>query len=213
MGVGRLAAMVAAVALLAGTGEARAQNLMGIAQQNMMFDYQMNQQLMRLQQQNAAYGQQIWNSYLQQFGPQLRQEYQQYMAAGNPPVSFEQFAYWMLITANGTNVQGALQQQQQNFNGMQQAYRTQQQGFADYNAGWQRNSQATTNAIENYDRRAVQGLAPYADPNTGETRWLPYSQPAGQVYTSGGNSWVQDQAGTYYQWQGNSWVRMDPAQR
>jgi hypothetical protein len=209
----RLAALGTGILLLAATGAARAQNLMGLAQQNYMLGQQQNMQMQQMQQMLQTYRQQMWNNYMQQAGPMLRQEYQQYMAAGNPPMTFEQFAYWNMATAHGTNVQGALQQQQRNFAGMQQANRTQQQGFADYNAAMQRNSQITQNTLDNYDRRAVRGLAPYADPNTGETRWLPYSPPAGQVYTNGNNSWVQDQSGNYYPWQGNNWVRMDPAQR
>ncbi len=190
---------------------AGAQTLQDMVQQNIQFDNAMNQRLMQLQQQNAAYGQQIWQSYLEQFGPQLREEYQKYVAAGNPPVTFEQFAYWNLVTAHGTDIAGAMREQQQQFDGMQRAHQTQMQGFDDYNAAMQRNSQATETAVDNYTRQAVQGNAPYIDPGSGATLWLPSSLPAGQVYSYGGNSYAQDPTGTYYQWQGNAWVRMNAA--
>lgn len=119
----------------------------------------------------------------------------------------------MLTTANGTNTGAALDQQRRQFEGQQRAYNTLKQGGDDYNRGWQENTQRTDRALNNYSEQAIRGNAPYVDPQTGGTRWLPYGAQPGQVYSDGRNSYVQDQQGTYYQWQGNGWVMMQPAQQ
>lgn len=208
-----LTIVAAAVALAALATNAQAQSLQGLMQQNMEFDRQFDQRLGQLQQQNAQSQQQLWQSYLQQNGPWLHQQYDAYRAAGQMPYTFEQFAYYMLTTANGTNVQGALDAQNDRFRRQQDAARTRQEGYDDYNAGARRNSEATDRTLNNYDQQAVRGNAPYVDPSTGGTRWLPYSQTPGQVFNDGRNSYVQDRQGTYYQWQGNGWVEMQPGQQ
>lgn len=210
MRVSGLTIIVACLGVSVVAAGARAQSLM---QQNMEFDRQFDRQLGQLQQQNAQSQQQLWQSYLQQNGPWLRQQYQAYLASGQMPVTFEQFAYYMLMTANGTNVQGALQAQRDQFRGQQDAARTRQEGYDDYRRGMQRNSEATDRTLNNYSQQAIRGNAPYVDPQTGGTLWLPYGQQPGQVYTYGGNRYVQDQQGTYYQWQGNGWAMMQPGQR
>lgn len=85
-----LAILVACLSLSALADGAPAQ---GLADQNMAFDRQFDARLQQLQQQNALARQQLWQSYLQQNGPWLRQAYQSYMASGAMPVTFEQFAY------------------------------------------------------------------------------------------------------------------------
>ena len=201
----KLTLAAAAIILPLTAGGAKAQNLMSIAQANMAFDARMNAQLQAMQRANAAYGQQIWQNYMQQFGPQLRAEYNQL----RPPMTFEQFAYYNLVTAHGTNVQGALDAQKQQFAGLQAAHNTQMAGFNSYNAAMAKNSAATTAAVDRWDRIAVQGNAPYVTPQ-GNTVWLPYSQPAGQPVNLGGTTYAQNQAGTYYQLQGNWWTSMQP---
>ncbi len=112
------------------------------------------------------------------------------------------------MTAAGTNVAGGMQAQQDQFQGLQAANRTRQSGYASYNAGWQQNTNRTSAALANYSNQAIRGYSPYIDPNTGATRMLPYSLPAGQVYSWGGTSYTRDASGTFYQWDGNGWSRM-----
>ena len=155
------------------------------------------------QQQQATF-----QAYLQQYGPWLQQQYPAYANQ----MSFEQFAYWMMMTANGTNVQGALNAQQQQFEGNQRANATVQQGYSDYNAGAAANSNAGINAVEGYDQGAVRGTSPQVDPNTGETVQLPYSdQPYNQPFNYGGQTYVNTPNG-YFAWNGNGWVPVQPAQ-
>jgi hypothetical protein len=191
---------------------AKAQDLGSIVQGNMAFDQQFWGALQRMQQQNAMAQQQIWQSYLLQNGPRLRQQYQAYLASGGMPVSFEQFAYYMLMTADGTNVDGALRHQREQFGRLQDAYRTQRQGGESYIQGMQENSRRMDRALDNYSEQAIRGNAPYVD-QYGRTVLLPYGAQPGQVINQGGNLYLQDQQGTYYQYQGNGyWARMGAGQ-
>lgn len=105
----------------------------GIATQNAAFDAQFNARLGAMQQQNARYQQAIWQNHLKVNGPRLRSQYAQMRAAGRANFTFEQFAYWDLMTAAGTNIQGAQQHQQNQFAASQRA-----------NATVQRATRATT---------------------------------------------------------------------
>ena len=89
----------------------------GMAAANAAFDRQFNARLQAMQQQNANSQQQLWQNFLRTNGPRLQQEYARIVASGNRSMSFEQYAYWDLMTARGTNVQGALQHQQNQFAG------------------------------------------------------------------------------------------------
>jgi hypothetical protein len=180
----------------------------GIAAANAAFDAQFNAQLGAMQRQNTQSQQALWQHHLQVNGPRLRAQYAQMRASGHANISFEQFAYWDLMTAGGTNVQGALQHQQNQFAGAQRANATVQQGHANYNAGWANNSARQSAAVANYTNQAIRGVAPYRDAY-GNTAMLPHYLPQGQTYQSGGNTYAQDANGTYYRYQGNSWVRMD----
>ena len=187
---------------------AQAQNIWA---QNAQFDQQMAAMLGQAQQQNAQRQMQIWQYHLQTNGPRLQREYAQLRASGQAVGSFEQYAYWDLMTARGTNVQGALQHQQDQFRGQQQAYRTVQEGNQSYNAGWADRSQRQSAAVENFGNQAIRGVAPYVDPNTGRTTMLPHHLPAGQAVQVNGYTYAQDQSGQYYRRESNGWVRLAAA--
>ena len=184
----------------------------GIAASNAAFDAKFNAQLGAMQRQNAQSQQALWQRHLSVNGPRLRAQYAQMRASGQANVSFEQFAYWDLMTAAGTNVQGALQHQQNQFAGQQRANATVQQGYASYNAGWAHNSARQSAAAANYTNQAVRGVSPYVDASGRETM-LPHYLAQGQTYQSGGNTYAQDASGAYYRAQNNGWVRMESAQR
>lgn len=112
------------------------------------------------------------------------------------------------MTASGTNVQGAVQAQQRQFEGLQRANATVQQGHASYNAGWAQNSARQSAAVANYTNQAIHGVSPYVDGN-GQRTMLPHSLPQRQTCQQGGYTYAQDAQGTYRRWQGNGWARMD----
>lgn len=198
----RLASLATAALALAGSSAQ--------AQSNAEFDARFNAQLSAMQRQNANSQQQLWQQFMRDNGPRLQREYAQLLASGNRTMSFQQYAYWDLMTARGTNVQGALQHQQNQFAGSQRAHATVMEGNASYNRGWADNSRRQTEAVENFSRQAIRGVGPYTD-SSGRTTMLPHSLPAGQVYQDHGNTYAQDQQGTYYRLENNSWVRMNPA--
>ncbi|MDP3660979.1 hypothetical protein [Phenylobacterium sp.] len=167
------------------------------------FDACMANTLAQAQARNTAGQQQIWQNYLRTYGPWLRQRYSVYRG----PMTFDQFAYWNLMTANGTNVAGAMQAQRDQFRGNQEAYATVQQGNDAYRQGMYDNSARTSRSAENYSQGAIRGNSAQIDPNTGQTTWLPYAQPYNQPFMSGGQTYYQDQNG-YYQWNGYGWTRM-----
>lgn len=194
----RLALGLVAMMTLGGIGAAQAQSCYaGMAD----FDNCMSQQLNQMQQQNTASMQQTWYAYLQAYGPQLQQAYQEWGYQSG--VSFEQFAYYMLMSANGTDPQGALAAQQRQFAGNQAAHNTVMQGYNDYNAGWAANSNATINAIDNYDIGAVRGDVVVNGP--GGPVELPYSSmQVGQTVNANGYTYMMTQQG-YAVWTGNGW--------
>ena len=112
------------------------------------------------------------------------------------------------MTASGTNVRGAAQAQQRQFEGLQRANATVQQGHASYNAGWAQNSARQSAAVANYTNQAIRGVSPYVDGN-GQRTMLPYSLPQRQTCQQGGHTYAQDAQGTCRRWQGNGWARMD----
>ncbi|MEP7182692.1 MAG: hypothetical protein ABI886_10920 [Betaproteobacteria bacterium] len=192
--------LAAAVVTLTG-GMAQAQNCLGRPD----FDACMAAGLGAMQSRNAAAQQQIWQSYLREYGPWLQQQYSQYRG----PMTFEQFAYWNLMTANGTNIAGARQAQEDQFRGNQAANATVQQGFTDYRQGMYANSDRTSRAAENYAQGAIRGNTALVDPRTGQMQWLPYAQPYNQPFTSGGQTYVQNENG-YFVWNGGSWTLLQP---
>ncbi|WP_284619245.1 hypothetical protein [Aquabacterium humicola] len=190
---------------------AHAQSLSQIAAMNMAFDQQQAAMLANMQRQTAMAQQRLWQQHLQMNGPRLRYQYQQLLASGNRSVTFEQFAYWDLMTAAGTNVQGALAAQRAQFEGNQAAYRTVQQAHSSYNAAMAANSARQSAAVANYTNQAIRGVGPYVDSQTGARQMLPHHLSAGEVYRDGHNAYAQDAQGTYHRWTPNGWVRMDAA--
>lgn len=199
----RLISRLAAVALTALACAAPS------AQAQTAFDRQFDAWLGGLRQQNMQSQQQLWQHHLSVNGPRLRQQYAQLVNSGNRSITFEQFAYWDLMTAGGTNVQGYADHQRKQFEGQQRANRTVQEGYASYNKGWADNSRRQSEAVSNYTNQAIRGVGPYVDPTTGRTTMLPHTLQPGQTYQSGGQYYTQDQQGTYYRWQGNGWTRME----
>ena len=202
-------AICAALSLL-GTNGAKAQDLSGIMRQNMEFDAAMGARLGALQAQNAAGQQALWQNYLRQNGPWLQQ---QYAATGaSRQMSFEQFAYYNMMTANGTNVAGGLQAQRDQFEGGQQAARTQREGGQIAIDAMRENGRRQSEAVGNWTQGAINGNAQYINPQTGTPQWMLHHAP-GQVRNHGGASYVQTPNGQYYQQQGNYWVPMQPTGR
>jgi hypothetical protein len=188
---------LAGLVMLGWSGAAQAQCMPG--QSN--FDACMQAQLGAMQQQTYASQQQLWQNYLNTYGPQLQQAYQEWGYQSG--VTFEQFAYYMLMSANGTDPQGALEAQRQQFLGNQQAYRTQQQGFETYFNGIQQNSNAAIGAVEGYDTGAVRGNVIVNGPN-GPVE-LPYSSMQnGQTVDANGYTYMMTPQG-YAVWDGYGW--------
>jgi len=164
------------------------------------------------QGQLAQSQQMMFQAYIAQNQEWLQRNYAIHRANGGP-MSFEQFAYWGMMTANGTNLQGAAQAQRDWYEGRQRAQDTVQQGYDSYNRGSRANSEATSETMRRSTEGAVRGNAPYVDPQTGETRWLPYSAPVNQPFRLGGEVYVRAQNGAFYQRQSNGWMEMAPGGR
>lgn len=192
-----------AAALLFLTGGTAAAQCVGRAD----FDECMAAPLRAAQQQNALAQQQTFQNYLQQFGPWLKQQYSQYRG----PYNFMQFAYWNMMTANGTNIQGAIDNDRIVNEGNRRAADTLREGGEDYINGQVANSARANAAIDRFDEGAVRGVVPEIDPQSGQAVQLPYAQPYNQPFQSGGDTYVQNQTG-YYKWNGSAWAPMQPGQ-
>jgi hypothetical protein len=138
----------------------------------------------------------------------LQQQYQQILASGNRSMTFEQFAYWDLMTAAGTNVQGAVDAQRRQFDGLQAANRRCRPAMpATTPAG-------PTTADANRPRWLTTATRPsrvalYVDSRTGHADAAAQS-PAGPAATATTTP-AQDNQGVYHRWDGNGWTRMDAA--
>lgn len=169
------------------------------------FDVCMDDANVSAQNQISAAQQQSWLNYLQKNGPWLKQQYDQYRG----PMDFQQFAYWNMITANGTNIAAAMQAQQDQFRGNQGAYASVQQGNDAYRKGMYANGETASEAVEGYSIGAIRGDSTQIDPSTGQEKLLPYAQPYNQPFDIGGERYVQNERG-FYQWNGTSWILMQP---
>ncbi len=187
-----------AVLLIGRFAGAGAWGLNDMVMQNMAYDQQFNNQLSGMMANTYGQQQQLLQSYIQLKGPQLEQEYQQYVQTTGMQIPFEQYAYYHLMTLGGTNAGPALQQQQSNFNALQQANRSVQQGYDSYNQSWQSNSLATDRVMQRYGNEAIGGNAYYTNPYSGETYNLPYTSGPGYYGGPQGN-FYQDPSGGYYQ--------------
>ena len=175
-----------------------AQDLGSIAAGNAAFDQQTNAFLQGQMQQSQNAQQQLIQSYIQQYGPQLQQQYNQIIQSTGHEVPFETFVYNYMITAGGTNPGPALEQQRRTFQGMQDANQTIQQGNERANQGWRNNQETTSNALQRYDQQGIRGDAYYSNPQTGQVYELPYSTAPG-VYGNNQNTFYNDPAGNYMQ--------------
>lgn len=185
------------VAALAWSAPAIAQCVPGTANYDSCFF----EQLGAMRQQNDAAIQQNYAAYMQVYGPYLEQAYREW--GYQTGASFEQFAYYMLMTANGTNIQGALDAQRRQFEGLQSAHRDQVQGGQTYIDGIQQNSDAAINAVEGFDTGAVRGNVIIQGPN-GPVE-LPYADAhIGQQYEAGGYTYLVTPQG-YAIWTGYGW--------
>ena len=179
-----------------------------LAISNADFDARAFAQIGAMQQQNANSIAAIRQQHLQQNYPRLVAGYRQYLASGQRG-SFEQFAYWDLMSAAGTNPEGALTAQRNQYEANRVAHGTVTSAYDSYRAGMYNNSARTSAAANNYSTGAIRGQAGYVDRNSGANTMLPYYSPAGQVINNGGNYYVQDGQGTYYQLNNNHWTRMN----
>jgi hypothetical protein len=178
-----------------------------IAAANASFDAQFNARLGAMQQQTNNNLQAIWNRHLQVNGQRLRQQYQQLVASGRAVGTFEQFAYWDLMSAGGRDNAGALAAQQRQYAGIVAANATVQSGHASYNAGYYAN-QRRTDAVMGRVSDANRGQSPYVD-YSGNAVKLPSSLPQGQTVTVNGYTYGQDGQGNYWRHEGqNSWSRV-----
>lgn len=165
------------------------------------FDSCFFEQLGQMQQNNNAAIQQNYANYMQVYGPQLQQAYQEW--GYQTGATFDQFAYYMLMSANGTDPKAALEVQRQQFAGNQAAHNTQLQTGETYLDTMQQNSDRALDAVENYDLGAVRGNIIVNGP-TGPVE-LPYSgMQTGQQVTSGGYTYMMTEQG-YAIWTGNGW--------
>jgi hypothetical protein len=205
-----LVSLSVCVVLALGFGAARAQGYIGSAQQNMQFDQQFNQQLQARMMQNQMAQRQLLQNYIRTYGPQLQAGYQQYVRQPGARMTFEQYAYWSMTTMGGANPGPALEQQQRNFQAMQNANRTVQQGYQDYNQGWQQNQQRLDNSFNRYDQQAVRGNQYYRNSETGQVTELPYGAQPG-VYQNNQGTWAAGPDGQYHQVDPQGYrQRMDP---
>ena len=199
------ALVIAVVAAGFASHAAHAQNMWAA---NAAFDQRMAAINNYHMQQNQMAMQNTRQQHYQQNLPRLQAGYRQYLASGQRGMTFAQYVHWDLMTAAGTNVQGALNAQRAQFEGNQRANATIQSGHASYNAGWAANQQRQSDALSRYSNQAIRGYAPYVDRHTGATTQLPHYLPPGQHYTHNGTTYAQDQQGTYYRYDGNAWTRL-----
>lgn len=178
-------------------------------QANLDFDARMNAQMSAMQQQLNQNQANFWQGILQD--PGVQAGYEQHRAQGGQ-YSYEQFAYWYVMTANGTNYQGAMDAQRQQFEGLKRAHQTVQEGYNNYNIGWHENQNRIDAAMQRYSEGAIRGNWYYQDPTCGQYHTLPYTSGPG-YYTQGNNNYYMDATGQYYMQTGNSWTPMNMMNR
>lgn len=182
-----------------------ASSVMDLANANYAFGVQADQQLAQMQQQLYQQYNQFWQSCLE--NPEFKAGYQQHLKEGGQ-LPYEQYVYWAVTTANGTNVQGAIDAQNARFRGWQQAAATQQSGFDSYNQGWWQNQARQEAALQRYVDQAVRGNSYYRDPYSGTTYTLPATSGSGYFQT-GGETFYLDPAGKYYRFNGSNWTELN----
>jgi hypothetical protein len=186
--------------------QAQFMDLSNMVYNNMSFDQQFDAQLGAMMSVNQ---QQMLNLFQAAASdPQVQAGYQQYVQQTGQQLPYEQYVYYYIMTAGGTNVQAGLQAQQQMFNGMQQANATVQSGFDTFNQGWWQNQAVIDQTMQNYTDIAINGNGYYNNPNTGTSYTLPYTSGPG-YYQMGQENFYLDNLGQYWQLQGNQWVQLN----
>ncbi|MCA9839662.1 MAG: hypothetical protein KC422_22335 [Trueperaceae bacterium] len=174
---------------------------------NMAFDQQMFNQIGGMMSANQQQITQLMQSAAND--PQVQSAYYNYMQQTGQQLSYEQFVYYYIMTAGGTNSQAGLQAQQNMFNGLQQANATLQSGYASQNQGWWENQATLDQTMQRYGDMGINGNAYYSDPNSGQVYTLPYTSGS-SYYQTGQESFYMDNLGQYWQLQGNNWVQLYP---
>jgi hypothetical protein len=196
--------IIAALLLVSGTTQAQMPNCLGRPD----FDACMQGFIVQQQQGIANSQQQLFQTYVAQNRDMLIRNYQIARQNGTP-LSFEQFAYWSLMTRNGQDLEGVHRAQVEQYEGNRRANEARRQGGEDYINGNTVNSQRTDKILYNSDQEGIRGNSPYVDPNTGETRWLPHNTQPNRPFNIGGEIYVLGRDGNYYHRNGNDWVQMD----
>jgi hypothetical protein len=161
------------------------------------------EQLTQMQNQNNAAIQQNYYNYLQVYGPMLEREYRNW--GYQYGVTFDQFAQYMLLSANGTNPQAALDAQRQQFEGLQSAHRSQVEAGQTLIDSGADASERSLAAVENNEIGSVRGNIVVNGP-AGEVE-LPYSDVSvGQrVQGNDGYTYLMTEQG-YAVWTGFGWT-------
>jgi len=194
-----LSRLVSAALLSSVAASAHAQflDMSGLVAKNLALDGAFDSQLQSMMASNLAAQQQLMQSYSSQFGPQLEREYADYVQATGHAIPLEQYAYYHLMTAGGSNPGPALQQQQDSFRRLQDAHATQMSGYESYNRSWDQQQQSLGNSFERYTDGAIRGYARYQDPYSEEMHTLPYT-PGPRYYSEGHETYYLDGSGDYY---------------
>ncbi len=153
---------------------------------------------------------QLFDYYLRTNQAWLRTNYQAHLQSGGH-MTFNQFAYWGMMTANGTNIEGGRRAQIDAYEGRKRANETIAGANDGANHAWEGRSARETAAVENHGRGAIRGTGMYNDPNSGRPIELPYAAQQQGPFNSGGQTYYQSQDGTYYQQRGTYWSPMTPA--
>lgn len=186
--IATLAAFIAA-----GAVDASAQSLNDLAAANIAYANQQNAWLQaQMNQMTQAHNASVGN-YVAQNRERLEEDYRR----SGMTMPWDQFIQWHISTAGGTNYGAALEAQQKQFEGLQAANRTMQQGFDSYNSGYWHNQQTMDKVFGRYSREAIGGNAVYHNPITGEAFDLPYGGSG--VYTQGHNTFAGDNVGNWNQ--------------
>jgi hypothetical protein len=175
-----------------------------IAAANMNFDAQFWSQYNATQQQASQQHQQFMQQLMAH--PEVQNGYRQYLASGGQ-AALPEYAWWWAMTAGGTNIQGAIDAQNQRFAGLQQAHRTIQEGHQSYNDGYHDNQVRMDNLFDRMST-ARRGEWYYTHPETGETMKLPYTATSGYYETRHGTLFI-DNTGRHFLNRGYGWTEVN----
>jgi hypothetical protein len=189
----------AVVLALAGLHPAQAQQ--SLWEMNSRFDQSIEGLIRQGQAAAAAQMQGAQAAQMRIFGPQLLRAWHQ--SGLDQVMSFEQFRYQMLISANGTDIAGAVAALQIQYLGNRRAYGTQQEIGDIYRRGMVDSSQRRGVAVNRWDQGVIRGQGAYVDangnavglPNYAPGQW--YREPNGARYYQGTDGYWRDQNGYF----------------